>query len=145
MTSLPHTPTSQAPTAPLLEVTDLVREYTLPREHLLRVQVAVDRPEIRIGLDPPRETAGEVARGPIRAGKRERELVELRTAEQSLHREVVDSGPVELPPGTRSNASPGATQTVSPSVSSTTQSPSSPPPPATVKPIAPPPPGAPPG
>jgi general secretion pathway protein D len=75
----------------------------------------------------------------------ERELVELRTAEQSLHREVVDSGPVELPPGTRSNASPGATQTVSPSVSSTTQSPSSPPPPATVKPIAPPPPGAPPG
>ena len=36
MTSLPHTPASQAPTAPLLEVTDLVREYTLPREHLLR-------------------------------------------------------------------------------------------------------------
>jgi hypothetical protein len=36
MTSLPHTPASQAPTAPLLEVTDLVREYTLPRERLLR-------------------------------------------------------------------------------------------------------------
>ena len=36
MTSLPHTPASQAPTAPLLEVTDLVREYTMPREHLLR-------------------------------------------------------------------------------------------------------------
>ncbi len=30
MTSLPHTPASQAPTAPLLQVTDLVREYPLP-------------------------------------------------------------------------------------------------------------------
>ena len=35
MTSLPPTP-DLAPTAPLPGVTDLVREYTLPREHLLR-------------------------------------------------------------------------------------------------------------
>ncbi len=67
----------------------------------------------------------------------ERELVELRTAEQSLHREVVDSGPVELPPGSRSMGGSSS----SPSQSTTTVTPSVAP-----KPVSPPPPpGAPPG
>jgi general secretion pathway protein D len=67
----------------------------------------------------------------------ERELIELRTAEQSLHREVVDSGPVELPPGMRSSGAPGP---ASPPASSP------PPVPAQSKPVSPPPPpGAPPG
>ena len=35
MTQAPHT-TVAPTTAPLLQVTDLVREYTLPREHLFR-------------------------------------------------------------------------------------------------------------
>ncbi len=67
----------------------------------------------------------------------ERELVELRTAEQSLHREVVDSGPVELPPGSRSMGGSSS----SPNQSPTTVTPSVAP-----KPVSPPPPpGAPPG
>ena len=67
----------------------------------------------------------------------ERELVELRTAEQSLHREVVDSGPVELPPGSRSMGGSSS----SPSQTTTTVTPSVAP-----KPVSPPPPpGAPPG
>ncbi len=39
----------------------------------------------------------------------EREMVELRAAEQSLGRDVVDSGPVELPPGPRPSFPSGVT------------------------------------
>jgi len=70
----------------------------------------------------------------------ERELVELRTAEQSLRREVVDSGPVELPPGSRSiggASSPAPSPVSSPG---TTVAPA----PVAPRPV-PPPPGAPPG
>ena len=72
----------------------------------------------------------------------ERELVELRTAEQSLHREVVDSGPVELPPGSRSLG--GSTQAPgNVSVPTTTTTTAAPQPAAAPRPA--PPPGAPPG
>lgn len=67
----------------------------------------------------------------------EREMIELRAAEQSLHREVVDSGPVELPPRSPSSSSSGAS--TSPTTSAGMAAPAS-------KPVPPPPPpGAPPG
>jgi hypothetical protein len=67
----------------------------------------------------------------------EREMIELRAAEQSLHREVVDSGPVELPPRSPSSSSSGTS--TSPTTSAGMTAPAS-------KPVPPPPPpGAPPG
>jgi len=67
----------------------------------------------------------------------ERELLELRAAEQSLNREVTDSGPVELPPNTRSGPSGSAGVSNSPSPtpqSPAPTSPSLPPPPAALNP-----------
>jgi general secretion pathway protein D len=78
----------------------------------------------------------------------EREMVELRAAEQSLNRDFIDAGPVELPPMPRSpsGAGAGGGAPVSPGLA-----PKLPPPPATgtAPPSAPtapqPPPGQPPG
>lgn len=79
----------------------------------------------------------------------EREMIELRAAEQSLNREFVDAGPVELPPMQRGNA---PAPVVSPGMAPPPSSPSAPklpPPPALspgTQPSAPqPPPGQPPG
>ena len=69
----------------------------------------------------------------------ERELLELRAAEQSLNREVTDSGPVELPPNTRSGpgGSAGIGNAPLPVPQSPSPSPSLPPPPAATNPRSP--------
>jgi len=74
----------------------------------------------------------------------ERELIELRAAESSLRRDVVDSGPVELPAGVRSTS--GSPQGVVPApTDSPGQVPVAPQPQPARPAPPPPPPGAPPG
>jgi general secretion pathway protein D len=74
----------------------------------------------------------------------ERELIELRAAESSLRRDVVDSGPVELPAGVRSTS--GSPQGVVPApTNSPGQVPVAPQPQPARPAPPPPPPGAPPG